>query len=196
MQVAILTSDREQSFVHETIESLQGGGEHAVRCVVIGHDGGYLKRWRSQVSIETLKRGEANRLARRGEARQSFHGLLRALSGADATKGLVVCRDDVRFVSSWAKKLRKMKRDAPGYITEKLGLPAHRYVLSLHARYPGGCTFFPRVLIVDMAKQMRRAFGRGRCPPGEVWLKEYCLRKETPILCGIPNLVERLGDAG
>ena len=218
MQVAISTTDREPAFVHDLLTTLlaHGQGEGLrIRCVVCGPDDAYLDRWGDQVNTETLDKRGMRRLSHVRPKRRIFFNAVRCLVGADPDDSLLLCQDDVVFCADWREKLDKMVAVAPKYLGKtqphhrELGRSEARYILSLYAAYPfktrpvcgypiqkfygTQCMYFPQETLRDVAKAMDDAFEGGRCPPDDIWLKEWCTRQDMPILCGIPNLVQHIG---
>lgn len=218
MQVVISTIDREPAFVHNLLETLladdQGAGLR-IRCVVCGPDDGYLKRWREHVNTETLDERGMRQLLRIRPKRRFVFNAIRCLLGADHSDSLLCCQDDIVFCPEWRRKLTKMVDTAPLYLSKSQprcrgpGRSGSRYVLSLYAAYlfkarpvcsyptqkfyGTQCVYFPQEVLRDVATAMDRAFDGGRCPPDDIWLKEWCMRQDMPILCGIPNLVQHIG---
>jgi hypothetical protein len=218
MQVAISTTDREPAFVHDLLKTLLKGGQAddlRIRCVVCGPDDTYLDRWSKHVDTETLDKRGLRKINHLKPKRRIFFNAIRCLSGADHADSLLICQDDVVFCSDWRSKLAKMVATAPEYLGKsqprhrELGRNSSRYILSLYAAYPfktrpvcgypiqkfygTQCMYFPQEVLGEVAKAMDRAFDSGRCPPDDIWLKEWCTRQDLPILCGIPNLVQHIG---
>jgi len=218
MQIAISTIDREPAFVHKLLDTLfvndQAEGLR-IRCVVNGDDDGYLQHW-DQIETEVLDEKGMRELASFSTKRRIFFNTMRCLVDADHSDSLLYCQDDVIFCSNWRSKLNTMISKAPDYLRRTE--PRHRakqrsedrYVLSLYASYPFKtrpvasyptqkfygmqCVYFPQVVLKDIALKMADTFRGGRCPPDDIWLKESCMRQDLPILCGIPNLVQHVGN--
>lgn len=218
MQVAISTADRSPAFIHDLLKALFADGQGKdlrVRCVVCGPDDGYLERWRGRIDTETLDKRGMRRLSHLKTKRRIFFNAIRCLQGADHSDSLLVCQDDIVFCSGWREKLDRMIEVAPEYLGKsqprhrELGRNVNRYILSLYASYPfktrpvcgypiqkfygTQCMYLPQEVLKDVAVAMDRAFDGGRCPPDDIWLKEWCTRQDMPILCGIPNLVQHIG---
>jgi hypothetical protein len=218
MQVAISTTDRQPPFVHDLLQTLFAKGQGKdlrIRCVVCGPDDGYLQDWSGRIETETLDSRGVRRIAHLKPKRRIFFNAIRCLKGADYADSLLLCQDDIVFCKDWRAKLSKMIDRAPVHLAKsqprhsKLGRCGDRYLLSLYAAYPfkarpvcgypiqkfygTQCMFFPQQVLQDVAEAMDGAFDEGRCPPDDIWLKEWCMRQDLPILCGIPNLVQHVG---
>lgn len=218
MQVAISTTDREPAFIHEMLTTMTAKGQAddlRIRCVVCGPDAGYLDRWHGVVETETLGKSGMRKLARLNPKRRIFFNAIRCLFGADRDDSVLLCQDDIVFCDGWRSKLEQMMNVAPKHLARSqkrhrsLGRHEDRYVLSLYASYDfktrpicgyptqkfygTQCMCFPQQVVGDVADAMNEAFDGGRCPPDDIWLKEWCMRQDMPILCGIPNLVQHIG---
>lgn len=80
-----------------------------------------------------------------------------------------------------------------------------RYILALYAAYPfknrypaqkfygNQCLFIPSTVLPEMTGAMTAAFSAKPCSPDDIWVKEWCVRHDLPILCGIPNLAQHIG---
>jgi hypothetical protein len=174
-----------------------------------------LERWSEHVDTETLDKRGLRKLTHLKPKRRIFFNAIRCLRDADHDDSLLLCQDDVVFCSRWRDKLAKMVAAAPVYLGKsqprhrELGRNGSRYILSLYASYVfktrpvcgypiqkfygTQCMYFPQGVLKDVAMAMDRAFDGGRCPPDDIWLKEWCTRQDMPILCGIPNLVQHIG---
>jgi len=218
MQVAISTTDREPAFIHKLLDTMLADGQGddlRIRCVVCGMHDGYLERWRKHVETETLGVREMRKIAQLKLKRRIFFNAVRCLRDADHSDSLLVCQDDIVFCAGWREKLAKMVKIAPAYLSKsqprhrELGRDEKRYLLALYASYPfktrpvcgypiqkfygTQCMYFPQEVLAAIAAAMGDAFDDGRCPPDDIWLKEWCTRQDMPILCGIPNLVQHIG---
>jgi hypothetical protein len=212
MRVAISTTDRDPGYVHETLTSMFDNACDVpldVRCFVSGADASYLSRWGDRITVCTTSAKEAKEMARHGKKRRIFHNAMRCLLDAAPSEALAYFQDDVEFCPDWTLKLARMREIAPGYLVKHMRQAPDRYVLALYAAYRFKAKpvsnyptqkfygsqglFFPEGMVGEIATAMSRAFNQGRCPPDDIWLKEWCLSTDTPILCGVPNLVQHIG---
>ena len=216
VNVAIMTSPRQPSYLGQTLRSLfasDGAAQLHVRLVVDGANPAYVGNWKNhaRVKVETLTVQRSAQLRKLPIARRIGETCFRCLKGAPAGP-LVLLQDDVELAPHWLKatldgaqeaELRLANRSRDGvplpaeyvlalYTTKALGPNERPLALYKPAEFYGSQgLLFPAQVMVKLVPFFEAQRHHGLMD--DMLLKQFFMEHGIHLHAINPNVVQHIG---